>query len=138
MKHKKHKIDISDWGIQAFNKVSNILEKSFCKAISEVLTYAFEIDETYIDFPVQWERMDGSGVPSVKDPLTVYLHLALDNGDGKLPTYEFNLRDSLSGAIADCAIDGSFSTGLGRLSTALRQLADEIDAARKNSETDDG
>ena len=68
----------------------------------------------------------------VTDPLTVYLRVGLE-GDGEKPTYEFNLRQALADSIETCADDGSFSTGLGRLSVALRALADEIDAARAKS-----
>ena len=46
---------------------------------------------------------------------------------------KLNLREALADSIQDCANDGSFSTGLGRLSVALRALADEIDAARQKS-----
>lgn len=140
MKHKKYKPELSEWGIEALEEVSKTIETGLRKAMEEVLHYAFEDDETYIYFPVEWSKepgeqhpgTDGLGGPEVADPLTVYLRLGLD-AKGEKPTYEFNLREALADSIETCAADGSFSAGLGRLSVALRALADEIDAARAKS-----
>jgi len=140
MKHRKYQPDVSDWGITALDELDETITKGLRKALSEALTYAFEDDETYIYFPVEWSKepdeewpgSDGIGGTEVADPLTVYLRVGLECG-GEKPTYEFNLREALAETIHDCATDGSFSTGLGRLSVALRALADEIDAAREKS-----
>ena len=143
MKHRKYKPDLSDWGIEALEEVGKTIEKRLRKAVAEALHYAFEDDETYIYFPVEWSKepdeerpgTDGLGGPEVADPLTVYLCVGLNSG-GETPTYEFNLREALADSINVCAEDGHFSAGLGRLSVALRALADEIDAARAKSNAD--
>ena len=140
MKHRKYTPDVSEWGIAALDELGETISSGLRKALTEVLTYAFQDDETYIYFPVEWSKepdeewhgTDGLSGPEVADPLTVYLRVGLECG-GEKPTYEFNLRAALADSIKDCANDGSFSTGLGRLSVALRALADEIDAAREKS-----
>lgn len=140
MKHRKYKPDLSEWGIEALEEVGKAVETGLRKAMAEALHYAFEDDETYIYFPVECSKepdekrrgTDGLGGPEVSDPLTVYLRVGLE-GYGEKPTYEFNLRGALADSIEACANDGSFSAGLGRLSVALRALADEIDAARAKS-----
>lgn len=142
MKHIKFKPDISEWEIDAITEVTEIIQDGLLKAVSEALQSAFEDDETYIYFPIEWinepgaERTgtDGIGGKPVTDPLTVYLRVGIEGGvDREKPTFEFNLRESLADSIDNCAEDGSFSAGLGRLSESLRALADEIDAARAKS-----
>jgi len=135
MKHVKFEPNINDWEIPALIGIDRCIKR----AIVQVLKYAFEDDETYIYFPVEWSQEldqddpedfegggDGLGGKEVTDPLNVYLRLGLDNGAEK-PTYEFNLREALKDTMAACKEDGSFSTGLGRLSVALRAFAEEID-----------
>ncbi len=129
MKHRKYKPDLSGWTLDAFDKASATMETCFRDAVSEALHLALEDGSTYIYFPVEWDDQDGLSGPAVEDPLTCYLRFGLES-DGESPTYEFNLRDALDDSIESCAHDGSFSEGLGRLSLALRQLADEIEAAR--------
>lgn len=136
MKHLKHSPDLSGWGVEAIEKVGRSLNDALLEALTEVLGGIFEGDETYIYFPVEWSGHkgralggDGIGGPEVADPLTVYLRVGMES-QGEKPTYRFNLRDALARSLTDCAHDGSFSEGLGRLSEALRTWADEIDAAR--------
>ena len=124
------KVDLSDWGIRALNDVNQVIGEALLKAVEEALDYAFEDDETYFYFPAEWPRSDGVGGPAVADPLTIYLRVGLE-GDGEKPTYRFNLREAVAESMAACREDGSSSTGLGRISAALRELADEIDAARR-------
>lgn len=126
MKHKSYLPDLSDW---------NIPHQEERQAVESMLHEAFLDDETYLYFPVKWSKgetpgTDGLDGPEVADPLTVYLRVGLDS-DGEKPTYQFNLRETLKKTIEDCTQDGSYSIGLGRLSVALRELADEIDVARK-------
>lgn len=139
MKHKKYKPDIAEWNMDALEE----LNKNILKAVNEAIGYALNDEQTRVYFPVEYSGdpksedeesdSDGIGGGNVEDPLTVYFCIAVCNNDNEVPTYEFNLRDVLSNSIEDCAKDGSYSFGLGRLSASLRTLADEIDAARKKS-----
>jgi hypothetical protein len=131
MKHVKYKPDITEWKLDAIEEVNEAISSMLSKALSEALHLAFENDETYIYFPVEWGDRDGIGGPGVSDPLTVYLCVGLESDENK-PTYEFNLRDALMDSIKGCAEHGSFSSGLGRLSESFRALADEIDTALAN------
>ena len=124
------KVDLSGWDIGALDDISQFIGESLLKAVEEVLGHAFEGDETYFYFPAEWPRGDGVGGPVVADPLTIYLRVGLEGMNGEKPTYRFNLRDAVADKIEACREDGSFSTGLGRISCAFRELADEIDAAR--------
>lgn len=136
MKHRKHKIDLSDWTLDSVEKVSKLFEDAVFKAASEALQLVFEDDETRIFFPVEWSKepsdsykgTDGIGGKQVKEPLTVYLQLA--TSEDEPATFEFNLRSAVIDSIETCAEDGSYFTGLGRLSASLKKLAAEIDAAR--------
>lgn len=135
MKHRKYKPDISDWELEAFK----VVEQGLRDAVSMALHLAFESDETYIYFPVEWHEdssSDGLGGKSVACPLTVYLRVGLGSYGEEKPTYEFNLRDALSLTIEQCAKDGSSAEGLGRLSVSLRELADDIDRARASGLVD--
>lgn len=136
MKHTKFKPDLTGWGLQEIDRFGEMAADALRKLVAEVLHMAFEDDETYIYFPVDWSKdpeetcpgSDGIGGPEVKDPLTVYLCVGLEGENGEKPTYEFNLRDVIFETINVCAEDGSFAPGLRRLSASLRALADNIDA----------
>lgn len=140
MKHKKYTADLSGWNLDAVEEITGKINASIYKAAAEALQYIFDGHQTYIYFPVEWSKepyeampgTDGIGGPEVADPLTVYLRVGMGSEDAE-PTYEFNLREALADSIELCAEDGSFSAGLGRLSVALRALADEIDTARQKS-----
>ena len=132
MKHVKYKPELSEWKLEAAEGIFRSVEKAIHRAAGEALHYAFESDNSYLYFPVEWGDSDGIGGPVVEDPLTIYLRVGLE-GDGEKPTFEFNLRDALADTIEACKEDGSFSPGLGRLSDALRDLAAYIDAAREKS-----
>lgn len=139
MKHIKFKADVSNWDLDSIDNLAESIGLALRTAVEEVLQLAFEDDETHVYFPVEWSKepddetagCDGIGGPEVADPLTVYLRVAI--GDGEKPTFAFNLRRALQDSIDACAQDGSFAAGLGRLSISLRQLADDIDAARAKS-----
>ena len=94
--------------------------------IEQTLECIFEDEDekAYIFFPIEWEDSDGLGGPAVSDPLTIYLVL-----DSINTHYAFNLREALAGSLEFCAQDGSFSDQLPKLSHALRELANDIDAA---------
>lgn len=134
MKKVENNSNLEEWSLVSIDALKDVV----LKAAGEAVDIAMEDDETYIYFPIEWDdgpgaessaRSDGLGGNAVTDPLTVYLTVALDS-EGSAPTYSFNLRDCLTNSIKACAEDGSFSYGLGVLSAALRDLADEIDSAR--------
>lgn len=139
MKHIRFTADLTNWGLNSIDELSESIDSALRKTVAEVLQLAFEDDQTEIYFPVQWskepgeecEGSDGIGGIEVADPLTVYLRVAI--GEAEAPTFSFNLREALQDTMDGCAEDGSWSRGLARLSGALRQLADDIDTARDKS-----
>jgi hypothetical protein len=129
MKKRHGKVDVKGWNLDAFMAASGAVEKAVADAASEALELAMADEMTGISFPAIYGDTDGfrSGKP-VKDPLTVYLHLALSNHpDGVV--YSLQIRDDLESVIQMCREDGSYAEGLARLSKAFRELADEIDSA---------
>jgi hypothetical protein len=128
--------DISGWSIPI--PALESLRRDIEKVIAEAIDMAMQDTDTYITFPVEWADDDGNqegsdGVcgPAVDDPLTVYLRIAINNSM-EPTTYSFSLRDALKDTIETCSEDGSFSSGLKKLSSSLRDLASEIDAAIAN------
>lgn len=120
------KPDLSEWVLpDVFDP-----EKTFTEMLQDALEQTLEVifededQQAYIYFPVKWGDTDGRGGPAVSDPLTI--HLALDSIGS---AYSFNLREALAASLEWCAEDGSFSDQLPKLSHALRELANEIDAA---------
>lgn len=137
MKHIAGFPDVSDWGIDALDTLEQTVSTGLMKALSEVIHYAMQENDTYIYFPAaymknqhnQTKKTDGvRRGHEVADPLTLYLRVAATTQNGEQPTYSFNLRDALQKDLDSCKEDGSYSHGLGRLASALRGLADEIDA----------
>lgn len=120
------KIDLSDWVLPDVFNEGKTFEDVLQTAIEEVLEIVFddEDDKPYIYFPVKWGETDGYGGPKVSDPLTIYMVF-----ESIKTTCAFNLRGALADTLESCAEDGSFSEGLPKLSHALRDLANEIDAA---------
>lgn len=120
------KIDLSDWVLPNVFNEGKTFEDLLQTAIEEVLEIVFddEDDKPYIYFPVEWNETDGYGGPKVSDPLTIYMVI-----ESIKTVCSFNLRESLAGTLESCAEDGSHSEGLSKLSHALRDLANEIDAA---------
>lgn len=126
MKLLRKKPDLSEWVLpDVFDP-----EKTFTEMLQDALEQTLEVifededQQAYIHFPSLWGETDGGGGPAVSDPLTI--HLALDSIGS---TVVFNLREALEGTVQMCAEDGSFSDQLPKLSHALRELANEIDAA---------
>jgi hypothetical protein len=132
MKRLGKKPDLSDWNLPDVFDEEKTFREMLQDALEQVLTAIFEEkpEEAYIYFPVEWGDTDGRGGPAISDPLTIYL--ALNSID---LAYSFNLREALATSLEWCAEDGSFSDQLPKLSHALRELANEIDAAcAKHSE----
>jgi hypothetical protein len=126
MKRLGKKPDLSDWVLpDVFDE-----EKTFREMLQDALEQALEVvfeeeeEKPYIYFPAEWGNHDGNGGPAIVDPLTIYLVLDSINA-----AYAFNLKESLAGSLEMCAEDGSFSDTLPKISHALRELANEIDAA---------
>lgn len=133
MKSKGGSVDLSGWILESADdvarKIADEISGITLKAAGEAVQYALEDPETRAYFPAEWGDTDGIDGPPVEDPLTVYVRIALHT-EGEPPTWEFNIREILQDTIDDCASDGFFSEGLGRISSALRDLADDIDNAR--------
>lgn len=144
MKHVDSLPNVSDWGIDAIDKLEKDISSGLRAALAEVIHYAMQEDDTYIYFPASYikdtsdtsgniRRTDGVRMGhEVSDPLTVYLRVAATGASKEQPTYSFNLRDALRQDLEYCKNDGSYSYGLGKLAEALRNLADEIDKSRDN------
>jgi len=130
------KPDLNEWSLDSSEKLSSVINEM----VAEALHYSLEDEGTRISLPVVWsedtcEQLgwgggDGLGGPNVEDPLTVYLRIGILS-EVEAPTYKFSLRDEVEASLEYFAEDGSYSFGFGRLSVALRELADEIDAAMK-------
>ena len=136
MKRHSGEIDLSGWSLGSIDELHKGMEQLLLNAARDVLNIALDSDESYLSCPVIWagkpgdeHSSDGQGGPAVADPLTLYLCTSLGGSELKDPTYTFNLREILQSDIRECARDGSFSHGLSLLGAALRDLADEIDAA---------
>jgi hypothetical protein len=139
MKHVKYKIDLTEWVLPSLEDAGKALMPYLQTAVEDAIGLALVSEDTTLYFPIEYasgpednfdgKGEDGIGGDDISDPLTVYLCLDL-GADWRQPAYSVNLRDSLLGTIDDCRRDGSYSYGLGRLSASLRELADEIDAAR--------
>lgn len=117
--------DLSWWGLPALDDLGEILNKTLLKAVEQAIAYAFSSGDSYIRFPAALGEEDGE---YEGDPLALEFVVAV-GADGKCPKFELSLRDMLEWPIECCSEDGTFSPGLGLLSSALRSLADEIDEA---------
>ena len=126
MKRLGEKPDLSDWVLPDVFDEEKTFREMLQDALEQVLEVVFEEEDeqAYIYYPVIWGDTDGAGGPAISDPLTVYLLL-----DSVHSGYSFNLREALAGVFEICAEDGSYSDGLPKLSSAFRELANEIDAA---------
>ena len=125
MKRLSGKPDLSDWNLPDVFDEEKTFKEMFQDGLEQTLECIFEDqdDKAYIFFPIEWGETDGCGGPGVSDPLTIYLRL-----DSINTHYAFNLREALAGSLEFCAEDGSFSDQLPKLSHALRELANDIDA----------
>lgn len=137
MKQLKYKVDLTDWHLQSVDEYGQIFGKALLAATTEALQLAVESDDTHAYFPAEWSSneddipgCDGLGGPEPEDPLTIYVIFALGGMEGKDPIFSFSLREVLEKRITECAEDGSWGFGLGRISSALRNLADDIDIGR--------
>src|SRR5262245_35424437 len=81
-----------------------------------------------IQFPAVGGGSDGYGGPVPDDPLTVYIVRMEDSDD--VIERKVSLNDVLQDSLEECLTTGGFSSGLGRIAVALRQLADKIDGVR--------
>jgi hypothetical protein len=136
LKRQYGKLDVSGWDFTAMDVIKDAIDK----ALNQALAAAFDQKESvYIAWASEWTDADGYGdgftarKPEKKfvEPLDLYVVLQ-DMGIEKEENdvvLSFNLRESLSESIAMCKDDGSFADGLKRISTALRALCDDIDAA---------
>lgn len=136
MKRKSGEIDLSGWSLGSIDELHKGMEQLLLAAARDVLGLALDSEFSYIAFPAVWAgapgskySSDGQGGPAVDDPLTMYLVTGLGGSESNGPTYSFSLRESLQTDMAWCVRDGSGKHGLGLLSTALRDLASEIDSA---------
>jgi hypothetical protein len=131
MKHVKYKVDIEGIGNETLDLIQSMVVEHLTKQVqavaAEAIQNALESSCTSGYFPVSYGDDDGMHGDAVEDPLTVYLCIDIGDPD-RQPTYSFSLRD-----FAECTLwdaNGEYYDGLGRLSAALREFADEIDEAR--------
>lgn len=140
------RVDISDHAdtLDSFNDflmdireaVDTAIAKQFKAAISEAIEAAMEQYETGASLAAAWSDAEGNGdghTPGNQpkryvDPLAVYLDIALAAG-GDTVTYVFDLRAAVRN---DIEYADEYRPGLTRIMVAMRELADEIDAALRN------
>jgi len=119
-------INLEPWVLPETEKMLDGLRKAVLKAASEALTLAVENDVA-LTFPAVWGESDGLGNPSVTDPLTLYLYLPL----GPEQHSDAPFATSLSEILLEDLQDATHPEDLppyARISAALRELADRIDA----------
>lgn len=126
MKLLGKKPDLSEWVLPDVFEPEKTFTEMLQDALEQTLEVIFEEEDqqAYIHFPALWDETDGEGEPPTPDPLTI--HLALDSINCAV---SFSLREAIDGPVALCSEDGSYLDQLPRLSHALRELANEIDAA---------
>lgn len=135
LKHLRYAVSLEHLAGPLFDTMMAALNKAVHDAISK---------GTDLFFPASWSidpdgenkriGSDGMSDQNVDDPLSIYIRIGLCEYEDSEPTFTFSLRELLLPDMNDCALDGSFHFGLGRISTALRGLADEIDEARRLGE----
>jgi len=125
LKAVAHEPDLSEWELDALDGVLGNFKEWLLKAATEAVTLALKDEDTGVSWPAVWDRAGKTTV----DPLTMKLDVALGSMLDEHPVYAFNIRAALQTYLEDCREDGSFSEGLGKIRNALRNLADEIDAA---------
>ena len=135
LKHVKYDTCLKDWNLEAIDEIQESLKGVILKGVAEVVDYVLKEGEASAYFPFGWVNSDGIGGKQPDDPLTFYV--ALPFGDiFEPPTFEFSLSaeilDSIelhvsprSGKVED---DEGIAT-LSKMSAALRDLADKIDAS---------
>ena len=133
MKHVHTLPNIEDYEIESLDDLKEVLSAGIIKAFNGFIHEAMQRDDTCIYFAAihSIDSSDTSG-----DPLTVNLSIAERELGDDQPTYSFNLRDSLESYLDDCKEDGSGWYGLSRISSELRVLADQIDAAIDSAKKD--
>ena len=127
MKHVKNKVDLSgfEWELgEQFDEADVLLNKLLRQTVEGMIEWAL-VEATRIDFP--------NALSKTGDPLAGSIFVGLNSEYGKELHLEFNLRDCLAHEIKECQQYNDvpeYIEGMGRMSAALRALADEIDQAR--------
>ena len=135
LKRAHNKIDLSQWVLTEIEGLQRTIASKILAAASEALRLSLQESETRVEFPAVWApRNNGYTKTDVNDPLTLYLALPLADCGDEPVVFKFNIRESLAHEIAAVSDDGSYSLGLGRISKALRSLAEEIDNAIADGE----
>lgn len=135
LKHVKYDAVLDDWDLEVIDEIRESLRGAILKGVAEVVDYALKEGDATAYFPFEWVNSDGLGGKQPDDPLTFYVQLPFGDID-EPPTFEFSLSaeilDSIelhasprSGKIED---DEGVAT-LSKMSAALRELADKIDAS---------
>ena len=128
MERKHGTVSLTEWDLEATDKLQALLSTAVREAAAEALRLALDDDGTYAFMPAIWGDTDGCGGPRCDDPLTVYFSVAATDGvEG--PIWASSLTKMLEDQIAICAEDGSWADGFARIRDALRELADRIDHA---------
>lgn len=142
MNHLKFRGEIDVFGWDKFNKLRSEFDDVIADAVAEVIHEIMKSDETYAYFPIRFANKEGDGGdgvigPQIDDPLVIYLRMDFLDENDEGETYAFNLRDSVREALdLNREYEGAYDFGMSRLSSALRALAEDIDAALKSGRSE--
>lgn len=128
MEDRRGATDIEDWNFRFIEDGKEELEKMLKRGLREGLDLIF--NDAYLQFALL-DRVEGR-TRKVADPLTLYFfidNLGVDGEDRRVVSWSMALGEMLDEHIEDCEQDGSCAAELTRISSALRELADRIDAA---------
>lgn len=121
-------LSLRGWNLDAVDKAEDCINKLVLKAAAEALSLAFDDEMTYAYFPAEWEEaVDGLGGKKPKDPLTVYVRIALAaEEECESPTWSFSLRDLVEQMAKD-ELGIRSGKGLKSIADGLRECADILD-----------
>jgi hypothetical protein len=150
MKRKsRHKANLKGWTLNTIDEISDAVYPEILKAATEAVNLALEDDSTFISLSTDAFKLATPAGKMSRDDLIglldLELHLALDQGDGRVPVYGFSFMHAL-----DCLIDtfvgegfdeegqDLYGDGFARLSAAFREYANVIDEINANSKPPNG
>ncbi len=138
-------VSFDEWEFGITEDIMRPLLEQAAKCVVEVMLDSESENAPRLQFPIEWyiegiskgDHESDALIEGVPDPLRVRVNFPAVSKKGDTGAFiDFNLRDSLAYGMRGAADDGSFGEGLTLLSAALRQLADEIDAAVKEGSDD--
>lgn len=147
-----HDVDLSEWGLETTDalheRISDAVERGTAKAIEKVIKHSLDksiadIAKTAAGEALQlavFDNVTGARLATfwrnaVRDPLTVDLHLALSHDELDGPMFAFSFRDLVLDEVRSetdgCESNAAPLKHAKRIADALRSLADEVDAIRR-------